>query len=257
MMIWRISDLPRIIYDQGRIIIRPPLSVYGGATLSKEGRLDWSAPPKRLGWISTRLYKRNLSLQFARLAEAKDEAIVEFAGRWGPLTLRESRIKTGSERLAEWRRLARLTAAILRCASAVSKGRPSRREDRLQISRAAWPGDRNAIAEEDAQMLKLGIVAAVNRLNDHPGVSETILDVVAGRFQISREPKGLLSMMVSEIAHRVANTKPKVSCSGCGVFFVPKRLLTHGKRQYCSRRQCQKAAQRDASRDYRLRKRTE
>jgi hypothetical protein len=73
----------------------------------------------------------------------------------------------------------------------------------------------------------------------------------APRFVWATECSDLIEILVTQLLLVVGSSNPQVICSGCGDLFQPALRRRLNKRAYCPK--CgTRAAQRDASRDYRM-----
>jgi hypothetical protein len=222
---------------------------YQGARLELgEIEWTWSRPRPSGTTVSFQRIPPDLSLQFASLNGAPDEAIVEFAGRWGPLFL-----GARAERMSEWRRYAHLTAAIWLAAGELAGGQLCEDAEWDFIGREAY-GDDYTGWKFDSYLKPFGLVAALNKLHSLPNVPGTLVAVVDGRIQLLPQAIGLASAVILQLARAVAGAPVRAMCSACGRAFSPTRRPTRGVRQYCARKKCKVASQRHGARDYRERK---
>jgi hypothetical protein len=247
----------------------PPISVYGlpllcltlpppsrSTALSRDGLLTWrwyrewekeaERNPPKLQKPSS-----DLCLRFARLAEGSDENIRAFAEQWGPLGLPDR----AEERIAEWRRYAKLTNALLRFTAERLTGAPGREEDWVVIVEST------KIGKLDRKELKLNkntqtaiMASAVNTwFADAKG--HQILEIVDGQPRVRPGASNLFGVLITQIAHAIARTDQLTICAGCRYPFRPKRPLSRGLRRYCPGCRKAKFPERDAARDWRRRKR--
>jgi hypothetical protein len=191
-----------------------------------------------------------LCFQFAQLARASDERIVELAGRWGPLgfDLR------AEEDIRDWRRYAALAGALLRFTSEHAVGRRSEKEDwRIICEFVFGAADRDDLKiREQTAVTALAVNTWFARARGH-----RILGSVDGVLQIRPNTSNLFGILITQIAHVMARTDQMAVCAGCKRAFTPERPISRGSRQYCRRFRKAKVPGRDASRDWRKRAREE
>lgn len=189
--------------------------------------------------------------QFAGLAECPDLEVLEFAMRWGPLFANDSEqiaidqhggkdqgsaetrnLKVIREPVARWRECAARTREILTQATKlhrVKKVTPAVEVGRLQVSQQV----QNFIAEAN--------------LRPH-------FHWDRDRPEIIFRGDSLLGRIALRITSAISHADALATCSACGMPFIPMRRL-RSNNHYC--RHCgRKAAMREASRRYRLKKKT-
>jgi hypothetical protein len=190
-----------------------------------------------------------LCFAFAPLAQGSDEQIAAFAERWGPLGLR----LRAQEHVEEWRRYARLAAALLRFTGERAIGGAGDDEDWCVICQSTAAGlipRKRLDKSQQTAVTALAVNTWFARARGH-----RILNVVNGELQIRPSASNIFGVLVSQIAHVMARTDQMAICAGCRNPFTPTRPISRGSRQYCSRCQKAKVPKRDAARDYRRRKR--
>jgi hypothetical protein len=212
---------------------------------------DTSSPrSQRRSKSSFQRVPSDLYLRFAALSEGTDENILAFAGQWGPL----KDISGPSEPISSWHFFSHLAAALLRAAVGLVGGPPCQQSHWTNISEWAYE---NAILlgpDVDKELLMYGIAASLNKWHNDPGIPQGLVKVVGGRIQIDPASVGLFSAIVTQLACVISNTHRMAVCDACGRGFSPKRRPSQGMRQYCPRRKCKQAAQRQAALEYRQRK---
>ncbi len=222
------------------------------ARLDRDGYLSWLWYNAELGGrgLAPKLRKprNNLCFEFARLAHGSDEDIRRFAEKWGPL----GKSPREEEHLNEWRHYAALAHALLRFAVEKTEGR---------VSKEAWRTICAAIPAGNLDEFRLTAreqtVIAASALNAWFAAARghRILDAADGQFQIRPGASNLFGVLAAQVAHAMARSDELARCAGCKAAFTPKRPISHGSRQYCSRCRRGKVPQRDASRDWRNRRR--
>jgi hypothetical protein len=221
------------------------------ARLDRNGYLTWIwyKSERDGGKRSPKLQRpRNgLCFEFAQLADNED--FRRFAGKWGPLGI-DSRQE---EHIDQWRRYAALAQALLRFAGSRATGASSSEEDWRTIC-AFLPVD---ALERRHFSLRQQLAIAALALNTWFAAAQghRILDVVEGQFQVRPGASNLLGVLAVQLAHAITRSDQLAQCAGCKISFTPKRRISHGTRQYCSRCRRAKLPQRDAARDWRTRKR--
>ena len=221
------------------------------ARLDRDEYLIWTWYKRERGGSSVppKLQKprTDLCFEFAKLARASSEDIREFAGRWGPL------MEPRGEPVDDWRRWAALAQALLHFAVETVGKDPG--SDEAWNTIGAWlpfgPLDRRNWNRGE----QLAIAANVVNTWFDKARGHRILNVMAGQFQIQPSASNLFGVLAAQIAHAMARSDQKAQCAGCKVLFTPKRPISNGKRQYCTRCRREKIPQRDAARDLRSRKR--
>jgi hypothetical protein len=234
-----------------RLVGRPWLPRPVNALL-RNGYLTWiwyeaesggSAVPPKL-----QRPRNDLCFAFAQLAHASNEEIREFAARWGPLGI-ESR----EEAADEWRRWAAVAQALLRFAVETAAHGTGSDEawnticaslPVVSLDRCKWN------RREQLAIAAMAVNTWYAKARGH-----RILDVMPGQFQIQPSASNLFGVLAAQVAHAMARSDQKAQCAECKVLFTPKRPISNGKRQYCSRCRREQVPQRDAARDWRSRKR--
>lgn len=190
----------------------------------------------------------DLCFRFAQLASGSDEQIRAFAERWGPLNI-EPRAE---EDLAQWRHYAELAAALLRFSAGQPPSGGGSEADWLTICESTSAG------QIDRALLSMAHQRAVLAMAVNTWFAKTrghrILDVVYAQLQVRPNASNLFGVLVTQIAHVIARSDELAVCAGCHNSFRPKRRLSRGQRQYCNVCRKSKVPQRDAARDWRLRK---
>lgn len=196
----------------------------------------------------------DLCFRFARLARGSDDEIRSFAEQWGPLGI----ALRAEESVDNWRHYAALANALLGFAAETATGAQSGEEAWVTIRDAicSWipAGERERFRPEIHE--RMAIAASVlNGWFSMAARGHQILGVTGGRFQIRLSANNLLGGLATQIAHAMSRSDQLARCAGCNSAFRPKRLITHGSRQYCTKCRRTKVPQRDASRDWRRRRR--
>lgn len=263
-MNWLILDKEEIIYLTNAVTVPAEIELEGS-------EIRWN--PQDANFV-TKEVKKELLLDFARLVLVGSESILEFARSWGVLGLCEHGLPathnpaqhslsgqvisvgcepTGKESVQEWQEYARKIRAVLNVAAQIRKGEVGRREDWL------------VLGMDDEQQPKE--IRASEILIEK--IANTLLDLVNVRPRLQMNPAGitishpanssLFGVIAIQVAQHVAGTNGPLLCSACGELYellVIDRRPRAGERNYCF--ECRgTAARRDASRDYRRRKKAE
>jgi hypothetical protein len=209
-------------------------------------------------------------------------AIIEFAERWGvlgicghglpathrpalnspdgptcsPQPVRADRtrlIDWRQEPLTKWQEIGQRARALLTVAAAVHDEKPAPFDT---WSDAAWGlpthsgSERRFIPAADRQ----GLADAVNRWLTISAVS-VAFEWQDDRSVLTLHPRSLVGAVALQLAMSAARTDGLRLCSNCGRPYVPDRKPAANRRSYC--KDCRRrAAQRDAARDYRKRKKS-
>lgn len=192
----------------------------------------------------------DLCFRFAKLASGDNEQIRVFAEKWGPLGTEDR----AEERVDDWRRYAALADALLRfTAVQVSGGRGSDTDwSTICKSTAAKNLDRSHLtAAEQSAVTALAVNTWFALARGH-----RIVDLVKARLQIRSGASNLLGVLITQIAHVMARSDESAVCANCNKAFPPKQPRSRGSRRYCPKCRKDKVPQRDASRDWRRRRRT-
>jgi hypothetical protein len=224
----------------GRFYLPQPVDANVGADRYLSWR--WENPSKR------HEPPRTLCFDFAKLADGSDEQIRRFAAQWGPLGLRP---RVMEERIGLWLKYARLARAILRFAAERLSGGDGRDEDWNTICKS-MPVESLDRVHMHPKWQRAIMGSAVNTwFNKARG--HGIVQMVNGELQVQPRAGFLFGILITQIAHAIAQSDQMVVCSGCNDPFVPTRPLSRGVRQYCKRCRKKKIPQRDAARAWRQR----
>jgi hypothetical protein len=221
------------------------------ARLDRDGYLTWIwFKAERDGLkLAPKMHRpgNGLCFEFARLADNED--FRRFAGKWGPLGIASRQ----EEHIDQWRRYAALAQALLRFAGARATGASGSEEDWRTICVFLPAG---TLERRHFSRRQQSAIAAM-ALNTWFAAAQghRILDVVEGQFQVRPGASNLFGILAVQLAHAIARSDQLAQCAGCKLSFTPKRPISHGTRQYCSRCRRAKVPQRDAARDWRTRKR--
>lgn len=226
---------------------------------------------------------------FLSLARQDDRAIVRFANRYGVLGLCEhgvpsvmdcARVSIGhveAERLDHWRAWSRRLSAAIEVGQKVFAGLEpdAAAVDRMLSGREASPDgpighwsslDKHFDANTVARSLKgqAGLKGPLSRnhqafwfcrfFNAWLGSRAVVMPIrePQRRLQIEYGPTGLFSALMLNTALAITGITSFVVCSNCGQPFAAERRRAPHRRVYCARYKCRvRAAQRDASREYR------
>jgi hypothetical protein len=191
----------------------------------------------------------SLCFKFARLAQASDDQIRNFAERWGPLNFQSGR----QESVAAWRRYGRLAQALLRFTAELRSGGRGDEEDWCVICESTPMKDleRGSWSPE----LQMAIAAAAVNTWFAQARGHGILTMLDNDLQVRPYASNLFGVLITQVAHVIARSDQKAVCAGCRNPFRPTRPIVRGSRQYCDVCRKKGVPQRDASRDWRRRAR--
>ena len=227
----------------------PPTTVRTPEVVDIEkGYLIWDARRVRTHWSTEAILDR-----FLKLAEADDEAIVQFAKRWGALAIDEEiagRLRF-REPLSTWRDLASRARVIRDLGIRVNMNREALGVD-IGLDVALF---RSPLAEARValQLLMRRLVAKA-RLQPR-----LYWDNTTRQWQIDFDSSGrsnLLAVILMRLMVEIVGGGGLVVCSNpdCKRAYKPKRLPSPGRpNNYCGRRQCQQAKWRNSKRKQRKR----
>lgn len=192
--------------------------------------------------------RSDLCFEFQGLADGSDDEILRFAERWGPLGIRDRE----EEHVDEWRYLAVTARSLLTFACERATGG--------RVSNETWGAIRALVPAKDLEAFRpsvreqMAIAASVANAWFAKARGHRILDVVEGQFQIRPAASKLFGILAAQLAHAMSRSDQSAPCAGCKHWFPPSRRISRGSRQYCNTCRRAKMPQRDASRDYRSRK---
>ena len=203
--------------------------------------------------VDARLWK-----QFAGLAEASDEMIRRFAERWGPLRREPLRRgQAGTETVHEWRKLAGVATAVIRCAADPAQQRPGAPEDWKAL--CVWlrqPVDPHEFSKggETAAMLRRYVLAAALNHWYAQSSGNRLVSVEEDKLLIRPSVTSLLGIIGLQLATQVTGVSQMLQCYHCHRFFSPPRKPPTGARTFCPRCRSQARPVMYAMRDYRRRR---
>jgi hypothetical protein len=268
-------------FDADRLWVPPVVELEGN-------RLYWSRAKEVNGRITGGTLKAEspaMMEEFLRLADASPEKIRDFARHWGVLEIckhslprshnppgyplpdpvtwcnprgfRDSRSNCW-EPLDAWRHFSRQFAAVLNIRARLEEGKVGKSEDwKMALNNPDAPyWKQNITAEHDRlamrlnEFLRIGAVRPSVHWFDY---ERWQAGLPMRGWSIKLTFGGLFGALASQLAFAVARTQGLAICSACARPFTPIKQLSNGRRHYCT--DCKKASARDASRDYRRRKR--
>jgi hypothetical protein len=213
--------------------------------------------------------------EFVGLEHAPNHTIAAYARLWGVLDIcthglpashnpaslltrlgerRSACFRQDREPIEAWRFFAAHARATLGVAAEIWRGRPGSAED----CHVLW--SQHGLSGE----MSREVAFQVEQVMDAVGYWLELGDV-APRFwwwgstppSITFESAngGLFGVLAMQIALAVVRTDGLAICSGCSIPYVPPRAPRNGRRRYCDACRRAKVPARDASRDYRRRRR--
>ncbi|HKS27868.1 MAG TPA: hypothetical protein VJS44_08620 [Pyrinomonadaceae bacterium] len=230
------------------------------------GALIWEVVDSQ---FITKEPEEGLIIEFANLAFVEAETILQFAQTWGvlglckhnlpathnppifnPKAMDKSCKPTGSESIELWHKFARMSRAVLSLASHLHRNEKGKKQDWivLSVSESSLPEE---ISGEKSLLVRYMNVW-VDIANVRPRIQWNPAYINIS-YPLSNSLFGALTV---ELMRAVVRTHGPVICASCGNFYKPPtfgRRPRANQRNYCY--ECGKyAARRDASREYRKRK---
>ena len=226
--------------------------------------------------------------QFVRLGEATEEQVLQYAQRWGVLGIcahglpyshnpavgDPSRDRAAChamtvndfvptkpneplqhyELIDDWRRFSNASRSLLNIAARLQDGRPGLEQDWQNVVRCnplttapriPWWGPRVGVD-------RFQLSAAMNDWLLWGSVRPT-MEYERDSWSVKLKGHGLFGALALYLCLTIGQTGGFAICTSCSRPYIPRRQPNPNRRQYC--RECgSKAAQRDAARDYRHRK---
>jgi predicted RNA-binding Zn-ribbon protein involved in translation (DUF1610 family) len=228
--------LPLLDRDEGFSLahrwLRPP-----GIRLENEA-ICYDDPDNKAVWVKNPGLK--LVADFATLAAAPPEAILQFARRWGVLGLCQHRAGGSPPLVAAGVLHSRLSAEVCRLSYAESLESWRYYADfiGLLVNRAAALQKRHALSlrSTNAKNEVQSFVRQCDWVARYFGCLRPILVVEDGRFEVklgSHIATGLPAALASQLLFTLAGSAPLVTCASCGKLFPPRRRPPAGQRAYC------------------------
>jgi hypothetical protein len=236
----------------------------------EDGSLVWR--PNECGLLLVRLQSpvRELLPQFLSLERARDEDILSFAARWGPLDpalcrvwdfyLRpggvgpdgwlticgtvERPLQEWREKCDEWRAFSGRLGALLRISARLREGKSGAVKDWVRV----YPGfaadapvwqripEEEQIPqwkEEYASLDWCRVRDAVNRLLISADVRPSLRITDLRTRTVALGGHGLLGALSVQLLYQVCQTHGMETCSYCGGFYRPRRAPRAGENHYC------------------------
>jgi DNA-directed RNA polymerase subunit RPC12/RpoP len=220
---------------------------------------EWSdkAARKKLGLPYFDYPSPQLLSGFLKLADASDDQIASFAGRWGPLYLCEHGCPANhnpglkklapcastcgalddggdeeGEPIAGWRSLSRIANAIVRLALELRNGKEGSQEDwRVALQKDGEVGGMLGGAPE-AKMLwdAANAWVAIARFRPSVGIKERTWVI---RFGTDSWNTALFGALAFQLLLRVTGPQKEWLCSSCGKPYAPKRRPAASRGNYC------------------------
>lgn len=176
----------------------------------------------------------------------------------------------GEDRIDRWQQIARFFAATLAVADAARSGRPASDEDAATIA-----NELDLDRKLEAELLRHGVKRGPRRPVPGTGNASACLlfaaraigqavnlqwsgeQTTSGGIVLEAHFGGgsLLAGLAAELVLEVSRSSGFVACSACGQSFLPQRVQA-GRRSYCRPCRSAGASRRDASRDYRSRRKS-
>ena len=213
---------------------------------------------------------------FVRLADAQPNQIHRFALRFGalefcvhgePLGHRPFLLgplggtgtapcwrPTSEQPVELYRDYAREARAVLRAASAVHQKKPVQSEDWKILWVDRMP-QRAAKEMQNPASVRFAIEGRVNDWLSWGSVAPR-LHWEGDLVDVRLSGRGLWGALARQLTFTVARVKGLAMCHGCGKAYIPSRKPATGSDTWCPGEECQKAARRQAQREYRQRMKT-
>jgi hypothetical protein len=183
--------------------------------------------------------------RFLNLNSASDDEILAFAQEYGPITAfsrevdirarlaEEKRVgETVGETTDEWRRLARVAAAILQISKDHRDGKTAKPEHWAVLDADAGMGSRPMLDKKRSREFEMVLVAAeVNRWVKLGGVAP-LLNIVDNEFKVVLEAFKLRGGLAIQLLQQIGGTQ-LAACSGCHQFYFPVRAPRVGQDNFC------------------------
>jgi hypothetical protein len=230
----------------------------------------------RLTWATVKGYREvrpgiRLLTEFLALNDAKPDEILNYARRWGVLSICEHNLPSSHaadcralgwhdggrlwEPLAVWRRFARDGRALLNVASQLNAGKPGAAEDWGAIFvDQTTPGPApwwQQSVEADALMLTQVLNEWLGLGNVRPYVGRSRRSGLI--IHLGGGSSGLFGVLAVQLVMAAAASEGFAMCSACGGPYLPRRRPAAGRRRYCEKCREAGASIRDAARDYKRR----
>jgi hypothetical protein len=230
------------------------------------GLLIWNVEESK---FTTKEYEEGLVIDFANLAFVEAETILEFAQTWGvlglckhnlpathnpPIFTSESIDKsckpTGSEPIELWYRFARMSRAMLSLASYLHRNEKGQKQDWLVLGVTEENLPEEISGEQSLLEKYMNAWVEIANIRTRIQWNPAYLNI---SYPLSGSLFGALTVELMKV---VVRTHGPVICASCGNFYEPPtfgRRPRANERNYCFG--CGSyAARRDASREYRKRK---
>jgi hypothetical protein len=209
----------------------------------QEGYLVWDANSSSL----RRPSGVGLLAGFLELADADDDSVYRFAKKWGALNIDAQPVPRlrSREPISTWRDLASRVRAIQRLGINVDLER--RGSDQDWVTLGEDPKQRSTLTEARfALMNHVRLLVAKAHLQPR-----LYWDGKRKQWQIDFDSDGrsnLLAIIVLQLMIEVARNEGYAICSNCKRSYLPSRQPSPGRKNYCDRKECKRAAWRNSKR---------
>jgi hypothetical protein len=206
--------------------------------------------------------------EFIALADSDADDWFRFGKKWGALSIAPT-ARPGlefAEPVQAWRQAARRVRALYRIGAELSAARTGNSEDWTVLGTQVGKSIREARFGVMSQMRKLVTDAHLQpRFHWNPNVGglqspkSKPAGSAAGQWQIDLDAahgrSNLLAVLTIQLMIRIADKDGFAICSICHKSYVPKRMPTATKRNYCDDPRCRRQVWKHLKRQQRKRKR--
>jgi hypothetical protein len=187
---------------------------------------------------------------FLTLAEASDDEIRDFATKWGPLRHRETQPET--EPLSDWRKYAKLAAAIFQCTIALKQGRAGSIKDWKLLGR--WlNADLAFLRNENGLVGRMAVAQALNLWFSRTKAS-SLIAIQKEKLIVAPAVNSLFGIIGVQLAYQITGARQMLVCHHCHRSFTPAHKPPTGIRTFCPTCRRDKKPQLYAMRDLRDRR---